>query len=262
MTTPYNVDAKVTKVRNLNETLFLLRLRAPDVARSAKPGQFVMLGPVDPGSMDPFLSRPFSIFNVTSDGDLDLLIAEVGRGTKIVSSWSEGMIVGLIGPLGRGFEVPSETRSLLLVGGGVGLAPLVFLGDRQLDQVRDCTLLYGAASSRLIVDLGSLLDRACKVQISTDDGSMGHHGLVTELLLRRLQEGSPEGTFVAACGPMPMLEKVSGMCSEYGVELQVSLENRMACGTGACMGCSLMISGKPQRVCKQGPVFDGREVFT
>ncbi len=259
MATAHNITAELKQVRHFGKDLVLLRLFAPSVALAATPGQFVMLGPLDPRCMDPFLCRPISIFGVTDEGELDLLIAAAGRGTRMISAWTEGLRVELTGPLGHGFE--SDTKNLLLVGGGVGVAPLVFLADTQLAKGRKCTLLYGAARSEMMVDLQKLQDRGCLVKLATDDGSVGHHGLVTDLLSKHLSASHSHDTLVAACGPSPMLKEVWRNCSEHGVDLQVSLENRMACGTGACMGCSLLISGKALRVCKQGPVFSGGEVF-
>ncbi len=257
----HHVVAKVILVQQSGSNLFTLRLEAPAIARAVTPGQFVMLGPLDPQSMDPFLCRPLSVYGASARGYVDLLIAVAGRGTRLISGWTSGTSVELTGPLGHGFQVPQRVRRILLVGGGVGVAPLVFLANSQLDKGRECILFYGAESSEMLVDLKKLESKGCKVRLTTDDGSKGHHGLVTDLLIQQLQESDLNDTLVASCGPWPMLEEVYRLCSVNGIEVQVSLENRMACGTGACMGCSMLIAGKPQRVCKQGPVFSGGEVF-
>jgi dihydroorotate dehydrogenase electron transfer subunit len=234
-----------------------LVLDAPVLAAAARPGQFVMLGALEPERLDPFLNRPLSIHRTGPAGRLELLVAQVGRATRTMGGWRPGQRVRLLGPLGRGFDPPAGPGPLLLVGGGIGVAPLVFLAERSRAAGADCRLLYGAADAGALVPL----DPGCPVELATDDGSRGHPGPVTELLGPRLRAAGPRPAAVCACGPRPMLAAVAGLCAAAGVPAQVSLENRMACGTGACMGCTLEVAGRPQRVCCEGPVFDATEVF-
>ncbi len=258
------IHAELLWIEPRGEALICLSLRAPEVAVAAQPGQFVMLGPLHEAHQDPFLNRPFSIHRVTSDGCLDLLVAVVGRVTGLMAGWTAGRRIGLLGPLGRGFAVPDQADPLILVGGGVGVAPLFFLAEHRRSLGKRCCLLYGAAAAGRLVSTGELRAGGCTVELATDDGSSGRHGFVTELLREQLQgmdDGERGRAFVAACGPEPMLRVVAGLCRSLGVAAQVSLENRMACGTGACMGCAEWVAGRPQRVCVEGPVFDAAEVF-
>lgn len=237
-----------------------LGFEAPGVSATARPGQFVMLGPLEPAQLDPFLNRPFSIHRLRPGG-IELLMAVVGRGTRMLAELPLGREVGLLGPLGNGFDLPDAASSLLLVGGGAGVAPLFFAAEAGLAAGHHCRLLYGAATAELLVPTAELAAAGCEVELATDDGSRGHPGLVTELLVARLADAGQRAALVLACGPEPMLAAVAAACKAAGVAAQVSLENRMACGTGACMGCAEIIRGRPERVCTEGPVFDAGEVF-
>lgn len=253
-------QAKLVNREASGQGFFRLGLAAPGVASTARPGQFVMLGPLDPTSLDPFLNRPFSIHRLRPDG-FELLIAVVGRGTQLLAELPLGHELGVLGPLGNGFSLPETASRLLLVGGGAGVAPLFFAAEAGLAAGHECHLLYGAATTALLVPTDDLAAAGCQVELATDDGSRGHPGLVTELLAARLAEAGERATRVLACGPEPMLAAVAAACKGSGVAAQVSLENRMACGTGACMGCAEIIRGRPERVCTEGPVFDAAEVF-
>ena len=252
-------QARLTERREAGRGFVRLSLEAPRLAATARPGQFAMLGPLHEAALDPFLNRPFSIHRVRRD-QVELLVAVVGRGTHMLARMPAAQPLTLLGPLGNGFSWP-EADEVLLVGGGAGVAPLVFAAEDGLAAGRRCRLLYGAATADLLVPLDDLAAAGCPVDLATDDGSHGHAGLVTDLLGERLAGAGPDGPVVLACGPEPMLAAVAAACRAAGVRAQVSLENRMACGTGACMGCAEIIQGRPERVCTEGPVFDAAEVF-
>lgn len=275
------MESRLLSTRPAGEGQVSVTLEAPGIANLVAPGQFVMVGPLGP-SLDPFLNRPFSVAGAEG-GRLELLVAVVGRGTLALANLPAGSKLPVLGPLGRGFQVPEGTRKLLLVGGGIGVAPLLFLrsaacgeararqrpekGDAERavpwrEQSRTCILLVGARTERRLVP--DLAREGIQVDVATDDGSAGHRGFVTDLLAQQLAglEGEDKhSTLVAVCGPEPMMRVAAALGREHGVRVLVSLENRMACGTGACMGCADMIGGWPQRVCVEGPVFDAREVF-
>jgi NAD(P)H-flavin reductase len=215
------------------------------------PGQFVMLagGRAWGGGEDerPFLARAFSIAR-RAGGEWQFLLEDVGPGTRRLCELAPGDELLALGPLGRPFTAPAEGRRAILVGGGVGIAPLailqdslqgpasVLLGFRDGDRARGATLLRGA-------------------RVATDDGSAGHHGLVTELLSRELAEDVH--AVVYACGPAGMLEGVRALCETAGVPAQLALEAGMACGFGACYGCVVPRRGGGYlRVCVDGPVID------
>ncbi len=231
-------------------------LSAADPAGPAPdPGQFAMLAAVARwgGGADerPFLPRAFSVARHHTDGTLDFLLEDVGPGTERLAELDTGDELWLLGPLGRGFAAPREGRRPILVGGGVGIAPLAIWQDRlgagalALLGFRDAAHAEGAA----------LLGHP---RIATDDGSRGHHGLVTELLAGELA-GDPHAE-VYACGPPPMLEAVRALCAEHGVPGQLAMESGMACGFGACFGCVVPTRSGYVRLCVDGPVLDASEL--
>jgi dihydroorotate dehydrogenase electron transfer subunit len=228
-------------------------------------GQFYMLAAGERwgGGADerPFLPRAFSVARRHDDGTLDFVLEDVGPGTERLCELGEGDDVWLLGPLGRGFERPRQARRPILVGGGVGIAPLmiwqdvlgaaalVLLGFRDASHAEGAALVRGA-------------------RVATDDGSVGHRGLVTELLaaelsgfaLRSSQARTSgrryTGAQVYACGPPPMLEAVRALCAEHDVPAQLALESGMACGFGACFGCVVPTKDGYVRLCVDGPVLD------
>jgi dihydroorotate dehydrogenase electron transfer subunit len=256
-------SAVLESVERVAGGLTRLRLMAPGICERAAPGQFVMLGPLSADHQDPFLNRPLSIHRCPGGGALDLLVAEVGRGTRLMVSWTSGHRVDLMGPLGSGFCGLDDEQDWLLVAGGVGVAPLFFLAETLRAKPRACRLLYGAVDAAHLVPSQLLSELGCQIELATDDGSAGSHGLVTDLLAPHLRRAAADQAAprVAACGPLPMLRAVAEACRAAQVPAQLSLENRMACGTGACMGCVDQVAGRPQRVCVEGPVFDALEVF-
>jgi NAD(P)H-flavin reductase len=216
------------------------------------PGQFAMLAAAERwgGGADerPFLPRAFSVARRHPDGTLDFLLEDVGPGTERLAELRPGDDVWLLGPLGRGFSPPRDGRRPLLVGGGVGIAPLAIWQDRL---GAECDVLLGFRDAAH-AEGAALLADAC---IATDDGSVGHHGLVTELLAPELG-----GAEVYACGPPPMLEAVRALCAEHDVPAQLALESGMACGYGACFGCVVPTRGGYVRLCVDGPVLAAAEL--
>ena len=215
------------------------------------PGQFYMLAASERwgGGADerPFLPRAFSVLRRHEDGRLEFLFENVGPGTRRLCELRAGDGLWLLGPLGVGFREPEEGQRPLLVGGGVGIAPLAIwqdvIGAPALLGFRDALHAEGA---RLLRD----------ATVATDDGSVGHHGLVTELLREELDS---EVT-VYACGPPPMLEAVRAICSEAGVPAQLALESGMACGYGACFGCVVPTKNGYVRLCVDGPVLAAEDL--
>ena len=211
-------------------------------------GQFFMLAAAERwgGGADerPFLPRAFSVARRHDEGTLDFLLEDVGPGTERLAELESGDEAWLLGPLGRGFEQPRTDRRPVLVGGGVGIAPLAILQDAlgpstlTLLGFRDAAHAEGAA---LLSD----------PKVATDDGSIGHHGFVTELLASELDQAE-----VYACGPPPMLEAVRALCAEHDVPAQLALESGMACGFGACFGCVVPTRDGYVRLCVDGPVLD------
>jgi dihydroorotate dehydrogenase electron transfer subunit len=235
-------------------------LRVADVETpEPRPGQFAMIAAAERwgGGRDerPYLARAFSIAR-RRVGESHFLLEDVGPGTKRLCELREGDGLWALGPLGKGFRPPTERRRAILVGGGVGIAPLAILQDAlEAEAEREVTVLLGFRDAARAEGAGLL--RAA--QVATDDGSVGHHGLLTELLSKELYRDSRAQVY--ACGPAPMLEAVRAMCTTRDVPAQLALEAGMACGFGACFGCAVPKRGGGYlRVCVDGPVIDAAEL--
>lgn len=233
----------------------VLRLSDPN-GSPPQPGQFSMLATVarwGAGEDErPHLPRAFSVAR-WQDGEAHYLLKDVGPGTRRLCQLRAGEEVWTLGPLGRGFTAPAEGQRAILVGGGVGIAPLAILQDTLMSQsgAQGCVALLGFRDGAHAQG-GSLLRDA---RLASDDGAVGHHGLVTELLEQELQR-TPQAC-VYACGPAPMLEATRAICAARGVSAQLALESGMACGFGACFGCVVATKdGGYVRVCVEGPVID------
>lgn len=256
-------EATVEAVETAADSVFRLRVRSQALAARAQPGQFVNIRVTE--GFDPFWRRPLSVHDVDRDGAaVDFLFAVVGRGTRLLSRVSPGDTLDLLGPLGNTFPL-FPGRPAVLVAGGLGVAPFLFLA-RQLAAARiDTTLLYGARSSAQLIPANAFQDLGVRVSLATDDGSAGFHGTVADLLAARLQD-LPQETVVYTCGPLPAVNAVARVLSGRPHRAYASLETRMACGLGACVGCPVRIrhpepGASPYKlVCKDGPIFDLQEV--
>jgi dihydroorotate dehydrogenase electron transfer subunit len=217
-----------------------------------EPGQFYMLAASERwgGGADerPFLPRAFSVLRRHEDGRLEFLFENVGPGTRRLCELRAGDGLWLLGPLGLGFRAPEDGRRPLLVGGGVGIAPLAIWQD----VLRDADVLLGFRDALHAEGAGLLRD----ARVATDDGSVGHHGLVTELLAEEVDDSC----VVYACGPPPMLEAVRALCASAEVPAQLALESGMACGYGACFGCVVPTRTGYVRLCVDGPVLDAEDL--
>ncbi|MEO6857160.1 MAG: dihydroorotate dehydrogenase electron transfer subunit [Solirubrobacteraceae bacterium] len=221
------------------------------------PGQFYMLRSSERwgggAGERPFLPRAFSVLRTGGDGEgleLQFLLEAVGPGTERLCELDAGEELSVLGPLGRGFAAPRPGHRVLLVGGGVGIAPLAIWQDR-LDT--GTTVLLGFRDAHHAAG-AALLSGAV---VATDDGSVGDHGLVTDLLESELDAGGEAEVY--ACGPPPMLEVVRAVCAERSVPAQLALEAGMACGFGGCFGCVVPSARGLIRLCLEGPVLDGAE---
>ncbi len=249
-------DTLIIFNKKVTPDTFLMGLRSPEIVVEARPGQFVMIRVRS--DIDPLLRRPFSICGIHGDDGFLILYRVVGRGTDIMSKAREGDIFSVLGPLGRGFDLPKLQQRCLLVAGGIGIAPLIFLA-KTID-TDDVTFMAGYASASEIVPVEQVGLRNMKVLIATEDGSAGHRGMVTEVLEPYLDGPDNDIPSVFTCGPLNMLKGVKRLTLDRGIPCQVSLETSMACGIGACQGCAVKSSSKESqtyyRVCKDGPVFD------
>jgi len=233
----------------------LLTLICPEVAQTAVPGQFLQIR-VSVSGQDPLLRRPICVAAARED-EVDIVVRVAGRGTDLLARETPGAFVDLLGPLGRGFTRPGRHEPVALVGGGVGVAPLHFLLTSLADPSR-VRVLLGARTRALLPRLPGLSGLE-GLRIATDDGSEGHHGTAADLLAGVLETDPPHRVY--ACGPQPMLAAVARLCIQRRIVCEVSLEERMACGIGVCMGCAVpMAGGGYTRACREGPVYDARAV--
>ena len=232
-------------------------LRCSEIAKEAKPGQFVMVRCEE----ECILPRPFSIHRVNNGDDVALFFAiwEDGKGTNWLSQRHKGDTVELLGPLGNGYSIHPASHKLLLVAGGIGIAPLCFLAQEALKSKKySLILLYGTANEKRYP--GELLPSDIKLVAATEDGTVGHKGMVTDLL----SDFAGWADQIFACGPVPMYRDMALKKQELKLEgksVQVSLEVRMGCGLGICYGCTLRTKRGLKQVCQDGPVFELNDIF-
>ncbi|MDX1774996.1 MAG: dihydroorotate dehydrogenase electron transfer subunit [Desulfobulbales bacterium] len=252
--------AEIVRTEKLSTDIYRFTLQAPDMASVASPGQFIMVRAGE--GLDPLLRRPFSIHQVTGDGSVRILIKVIGKGTQALAGLQTGERMDVLGPMGRGFTYSSDQSPHFLVGGGIGIAPLLFLAERLLkkngpDAIK---VLLGARNADeiaiLVEDFASM---GLEVLVTTEDGSLGNKGLVTDILSDLQDESAAR---VYACGPHPMLKAVVSLCRGRNWDCQVSLETLMACGLAACLGCAVLRADMNGYVhaCKDGPVFNADNV--
>ena len=251
-------------------------LKCAEIAENAVPGQFVNVK-VSAGT-DPMLRRPFSVHSVNPEkGTFSLLYVMVGRGTALLSQMKTGQFISVIGPIGRGFDFGDIANSThIVVAGGCGAAPMHFLCDKLCSTgiCPNVIVLSGAGSKDAVLCEVEFRAHGVEVDISTDDGSYGYKGFVTELLAAKLKEiGDTSNVRVYSCGPHLMMKAVADISIAAKVQsCQVSLENNMACGFGVCQGCVTKIKGAAkgdnsgrdwhhERVCKDGPVFNAEDIL-
>ncbi len=247
--------ALVISNRFLKKDYFLLWIDEPYVAKSARPGQFVMIR-AWPGK-DPLLARPFSIHDVDNER-FAVLYQVKGRGTKLLSQIKRGGLLDVLGPLGCGFPDLSS-HNVFMVAGGIGIAPFLFTAKYLLKKGHKVRLFYGTRTTSDLIRVKAFQRLGIPVTLSTEDGSFGHKGLITEPLERAL---GMEKAVVFACGPMPMLKAVADIAKRQRIKAYLCLEARMACGLGLCLGCVVPHQTNGfLHVCIEGPVVEAKEIF-
>jgi len=264
---------KVKGIKDLGEGNYLLTLRAPEQARLVRPGQFIMLKCVEGVEENPLLRRPFTIFNIfrharsSKPAGLDLLVKDVGVGTHKLIAARPGQMLDCLGPQGHGFRLTADMRNrteiACLVAGGVGIAPLYLLAQSLLDHQVRPVLFYGGANVTDLVLRECFEDLGIEIFYATENGSMGERGLVTGPVARFLEKHGRKNVRVYACGPWGMMKAVHALADRHNLSCEVSLEARMGCSLGACLGCVVRSRdhhGEEQyiRVCQEGPVINGR----
>ena len=263
-----NIKIKILFKEELASNIFLMKLLAPSIASEALPGQFIHIKCSEDNCH--VMRRPISIHKIDKKrGEIYILLQVVGESTKLLAQRVVGDDLDILGPIGNGFNILPESKKIIVVGGGIGVAPLLALVEECLIQGKEVRVLIGALKKELIIGEESFKKLGARVDVATDDGSYKHKGFVTDLLEEAIQEGwLPDQIF--SCGPRPMLKKIANISSDAHIDCQVSLEERMACGIGACLGCVCKIKNEDKkqdkvnyeykRVCIDGPIFEGSKV--
>lgn len=258
--------AEVLTYKKVGEEFHSLVIVSPEIAEASRPGQFVNLRP--PADRSFILRRPYSIYRVSrragSARTIEVIFDIRGPGSAALASLRAHDPVDIVGPVGRGFTIPKKQYACLLVGGGVGATPLFFLADELTAADRRVDILWGAARASRLVNPIEAKRLGATAEFATDDGSVGHEGLVTELMPEMIERCGTE--VIYACGPHAMLAEVTRIAVKQRIPVQVAVEELMGCGIGICMTCVTPIWNKQgtevgyARTCVDGPVFNGARV--
>jgi dihydroorotate dehydrogenase electron transfer subunit len=250
--------------RQIARDTWVMGFRSESVASCSYPGQFLMIR-VTGESRDPLLRRPFSIHEIGDKDTVVILYKIVGKGTSLLSSLKDQDSISVLGPLGKGFPLPFVNETALLVGGGMGIAPLFFLAQTLRKEQRNrIRVLLGFPTFRDTVCIDQLRALNVDLSLTTEDGSLGQKGIVTDLLDEYLKHETTPESIIYACGPKPMLKRVSQTAMTSQLRCFVSLESYMACGLGMCLGCAVKAAHHQDKVyyyvCQDGPVFPAETI--
>ncbi len=253
----YELTAEVVSNRFLSGITYELKLKAKEIAQSSEPGQFVMLDTrtVEVEEYDPLNRRPFAVGDAEDD-EITIFYDVVGRGTKKISRLTAGDEIKVLGPLGKGTFPIYEDRKTVVVAGGIGASGVSLLVKKLAELKIPTIVLYGARSKEYLSMFEwyeKIASKGVDVRYYTDDGSFGIKGFPVQDLDEIIKE--PSEFVIYACGPKPLLRYLKDYSTQKGVEAYLSLDRRMACGWGVCLGCVVKTDGGFERVCKEGPVF-------
>lgn len=259
-----NVKAKITAIEQLKEDLYKFSVQAPEIVENAKPGHFIEIRVID--NIEPLLRRPISIYNINKEtGILEFIFQVKGKGTEILAKRNIGEELDIIGPLGYGTFDIKEYKNAAIIGGGIGTFPLYELAKELKQNTSSNVNIYlGFRNKDLVVLEEEFKAVSDNLIITTDDGSYGISGFAINELKRDIEENKIDKIF--ACGPLPMLKAVQTLAIEKNIPCQISLEEKMACGLGVCLGCAVKTARSSKEapeywhVCKAGPVFSATDV--
>lgn len=245
---------KILENKPVAKDIYEMVLESPEIAKAARPGQFINLRLSD--KLDPLLRRPISLHGINPEkGTITMLYLIVGKGTAMMRDMEAGAVIDVLGPLGNGWNCDFEGRYAVLIGGGIGIAPLYPLAKTLAEAGKTVELIVGAKNKEYLTDLSLYETTGVRVTVTTDDGSAGIKGFVTEALANSIQEKNCD--YIYACGPLPMLKFVEKLAIANKKPGQVSTESHMGCGLGICLLCpSKVTAGGYKRTCTDGPVFE------
>jgi dihydroorotate dehydrogenase electron transfer subunit len=246
----------VVSNEKLSPCFWRMEIDAPPVQSTVKPGQFIHVKVND--GMEPFFRRPFSVYRALEF--VEIFYEVVGVGTRILSEKKRGDCVDVVGPVGTPFTLPGENiRRVVMIAGGIGVAPFLILSDEIKNRALELILLYGGRTVGHVYPMEEFRNNGVDVRVTTDDGSAGTHGRVTDLF--GAINWDPETTMIYTCGPHPMMRAVQEFAGERGILGQAACEEVMACALGACLGCSIKTTSGYKTVCYEGPVFALSEII-
>ena len=248
--------------QNVAPNHFKLIISSAYISSHAEPGQFVNVRVSD--GYDPLLRRPLSIHRASKEHKrFELLYEVVGKGTELLSKYSVGSELDILGPLGKGFQIDNKKEIAILVGGGMGVAPLLCLAEEL--KAKAIYILVGAKNRDRVLAEKEFRTVTDQVLVSTDNGSYGKKGFISDLLLDFIDNTLPKEdtpmTTIYTCGPKPMLKAITDIAFQNKIDCQVSMEQKMACGIGTCLGCVIKTKTGYQKVCSDGPVFKGNDII-
>ncbi|HQE05511.1 MAG: dihydroorotate dehydrogenase electron transfer subunit [Tepidanaerobacteraceae bacterium] len=255
--------ASIMQNTQIAPDIYLMEIQSAETAEAARPGQFLHIRCTD--SLSPLLRRPISIADADKKtGNIKIIYRVVGQGTQLLCRKRPGDSLDIIGPLGQGFPMPDEGQTPVIVGGGIGVAPLLFLAKSVVKETF-CPMpkvFLGFETKQEAFGIEFFESLGIELEICTDDGSLGNKCFPTALLKEYLEQCQDKSKLVIyACGPRPMLAGLKDIASAEDITAYFSMEERMACGVGACLGCSVKSSqGAYKKVCKDGPVFEAGEI--
>jgi len=247
---------KITSNEKLCPKFYRMCMDAPSIQKKIKPGQFIHIRVHD--GLEPFFRRPFSVYRAKKD--IEIFYEAIGPGTSILSSKKKGDDLDVLGPVGTPFTLPSKNiKQVVMVAGGIGIAPFLILSDALKKRNLDLVLLYGGRTKGHVYRMKEFKDNGCRVYTATDDGSVGVKGRVSKLFPKI--DINPETTMIYTCGPNPMMKAVQQFAGKHGLNGEAACEEVMACALGACLGCSIKTTSGFKTVCYDGPVFGLNEVI-
>lgn len=259
---PINLHAKLIRKEKLKDDIYKFSVDAKQIAKNTKPGNFIEIRVTD--NTEPFLRRPISVYNVDKEkGILEFIFQVKGKGTEILSKKVEGELIDIIGPLGYGTFKYENYKKIAIIGGGIGIFPLYELAKNAIKSSNVNTYL-GFRTKDLVVLENEFKNVSNKLTITTDDGSYKIKGFAINELKKDIGKEGIDCIF--ACGPLPMLKAVREYAIEKDIPCQISLEEKMGCGIGACLGCAVKTAKSTKEtpeywhVCKAGPVFQAKDV--
>ena len=260
---PKQVFAKLVKKEKLLDGLYKFSLEAKEIVEIAKPGNFIEIRINE--NLDPFLRRPISIYNIEKEkGIIEIIFQVKGKGTELLSKKQEGDFIDIIGPLGNGVFKFEKHKNIAVIGGGIGIFPLYELTKEAKELNLNIDTYIGFRNKELVVLEKKFENTSNNLTITTDDGSYKNKGFAIDYLKENLKTKKVDCIYT--CGPLPMIKAVKAFAEENNIECQISLEEKMGCGLGVCLGCAVKTAKSskedPQyvHVCKDGPVFESKSV--